>query len=132
MSADQSSPQSVIQRPSTNIQISETLRVRAQELIRILQETDIATAESQLESFLETIAANPIAEEDRIHMSLDIPFIYALVQNRADRMCRKNIFCPVDHCSHVFKTFNRLSSYLRSVHRFDKNKCADIVLFFIC
>jgi hypothetical protein len=84
MPTDQFGPQFDAHHPSTDVHISEILRVRAQEVVRILQEPDGTAIRSQLENCLDILIINPIADEDRIPLSRDMPPIFAIVQIRAD------------------------------------------------
>jgi hypothetical protein len=84
-----------------------------------------------LENFLGTLASNPIQEADKVPMSLEMPLILALIQNRTDRICKKEIFCPVDGCTRKRKTITMLSEHLHSAHRFEAESCTDIVPFFL-
>jgi hypothetical protein len=119
------------QLPSFGSQINQTLSIRAQELITILQGNDPQSVLNQLENFLGTLASNPIQEADKVPMSLEMPLILALIQNRTDRIYRKEIFCPVDGCTRKIKTITMLSEHLHSAHRFEAESCTDIVPFFI-
>jgi hypothetical protein len=74
--------------------------------------------------------ANPIQESDTISLYLETPILIALVQSRADKICRKRIFCPVDACQYEFHTITQLSNHFHSHHDFAYRKCADIVQFF--
>jgi hypothetical protein len=112
-------------------QASPLLRDRALELIRIMRTSDLAIVEQQLESFLTTLAAEPIPETERLPMTSDIPLIYAIIQSKAHKIFRKEIFCPIEGCARKLKTIHSLSSHLHAKHRFDHEQCVDIVHFFI-
>jgi hypothetical protein len=100
-------------------------------LIAILQEDDRQIVSTRLETFLEALQSNPIQESEKIPMPLEMPLILALIQNRSDRICRKNIYCPVESCTRKIKTINMLSEQIHSTHRFEVEKCSAVISFFI-
>jgi hypothetical protein len=122
-------PEDLFHVPETHV--SQIVETRAQDLIAILQNNDSSTIEQQLEAFLESLANNPIQDSDRIPISLETPLIYALVQSKANAICRKSIFCPIDECPRVINTIPMLSNHLHSIHRFEHDKCTDMIQFFI-
>jgi hypothetical protein len=82
---------------------NQILKDRAQKLITILKINDPEILSRQLETFLETLSSSlsssssPIQDSDRIPMSLEMPLILALIQNRSnrsDKISRKKMFCP--------------------------------------
>jgi hypothetical protein len=114
-----------------DLPISEALAEKANQLLSILHETDHEEIESNLEDFLSNLSANPIQETDRIPISLDTPIILALVQSKAHRICRKQIFCPFEECHTGITTIQMLSNHLHTKHDISRKKCTDIVQFFI-
>jgi hypothetical protein len=121
--------ENIIQNP--DLQFSTTHAERANRLLSIFHTTNPGEIESELESFLSDLAANPIPEADRIPLSLDTPILLALVQSKAHRICRKQIFCPFEDCHTELSTTQMLSNHLHNKHDISHKKCADIVQFFI-
>jgi hypothetical protein len=104
-------------------------------------ESDIAEAEEEeadrflgeLESLLRSFQEDEIEEEHFAQVSLQDPVLLLLAQHRSFRICRRELFCPVEKCRYAkpFTSVGQMANHIQSKHGATKEETADMFRFVI-
>jgi hypothetical protein len=80
-----------------------------------LQADDPTDAQERLERFLGTMEGHELRPEEVRPTRLGDPVSSMLAQHKAYRICRREMFCPVDGCTKRIANVSRLMGYLRNM-----------------
>jgi hypothetical protein len=89
--------------------------------------------EKRLEGLLRSFEENEIPTGQFGEVTLQDPVLLVLAQHRSFRLCRKNIFCPIEGCPSTRKigTVQKLMAHLQIEHGVAKEETIDIVQYLI-
>jgi hypothetical protein len=101
-------------------------------LATILRGREANIAE-RLEHLLQAFEEDEIPAEMFEDVTLQHPLLLILAQHRSFRLCRKEIFCPVEGCPSTrrISTIQKLATHLQAEHGVAKAETRDIVQYFL-
>jgi hypothetical protein len=111
---------------------NEEIIRRMNTLASVLRSEDRGIAE-RLEELLQSFEDNEIPFEAVGEVTLEHPLLLILAQHRSFRLCRKEIFCPIDGCPTKKKigTIQKLMTHLQVEHGVTKTETTDIIQYFL-
>jgi hypothetical protein len=96
-----------------------------------LQVDDPRGARDKLERFLWTMEGHELRPEEVRPTTIGDPVLSILAQQKTYRICRREIFCPVDGCTKRIANVSRLIGYLRRDHGVREEDTQDLVRILI-
>jgi hypothetical protein len=101
-----------------------------------IEETGREEAErfmEKLEILLRSFEEDEAQPEQFTQVSFQDPIFLLLAQHRSFRICRREIFCPIENCHprKPFVTFGKLTNHMQTAHGASKEETVDMVRYFI-
>jgi hypothetical protein len=98
-----------------------------------LNRNDLDTATSELEAVLELFRVNKLPPSSHCEMTLESSPILLLAQSRFFRICRADVFCPLEGCPRAkeIHSIGKLANHLCCDHGASADETTDMVQYFI-
>jgi hypothetical protein len=93
----------------------------------VLQADDPRDARERLERFLWMMECHELQPEEIRPKTLGDPVLWILAQHKAYRICRTEMFCPVDGCTKWIANVSRLMGHFRRDHGVREEDIQDLV-----
>jgi hypothetical protein len=97
----------------------------------MLQTDDPRDARERLKRFLGTMEGDELRPEGVRRTTHGDPVLSILAQHKAYRICRTQMFCPVDGCTKRIANVSRLMGHMRRDHVVREEDSQDLVRFLI-
>jgi hypothetical protein len=111
----------------------EDILARMSSLLSLLQRAGDGDIEAELEDMLLNFSGQELPETSRSEINLSDPIVALLSQSRSFRVCRREIFCPVEGCAHPreIRTIGKLALHLRRDHGAAGEDTSDMFVYFL-